>query len=467
METVPTIISKPRIRNREQIIKNGKTPTIRRARSLALMSIECALNAADPKLLMHQKVKVENLCLSIGDRFFDLGSFKHVYVVGGGKAGAAMAQALEETLGTHITAGTVNVPRGNKQGKSLIELNETSHPIPDPAGVAGTNRMITIAEKAKENDLVICLISGGGSSLMPLPREGVTLEDKRAVTDALLKSGAAINEINIVRKHLSAFKGGWLAKKAYPATVVNMILSDVMGDPLDAIASGPTVPDPSTFSDAQKTLEKHNLWETVPASVRKVFSEGIQGLLEETPKPGDAVFAKVHNVLIGNNRTACQAAAKCLKREGLKTILFDKPLEGEARQMGKALASFATKVTDYSFSLQKPLAVVAGGETTVEVKGKGLGGRNQELALAAALNLTDAQTCVIASLNTDGVDGPTNSAGAIIDGYTINRSLRAGLDPEKSLAENDSYTFFAKLGDLLLTGPTGTNVNDISVIVIL
>jgi glycerate 2-kinase len=455
------------IKNRDQVIQNGETPIVQKARSLALKSLECALNAADPKLLLDQKVKLEKMCLRVGDCFFDLKAFKHVYVVGGGKAGALMAQAIEETLGANVTAGIVNVSRGNLQQTRIIELNEANHPVPDQAGVEGTLRMIGIADQASADDLVICLISGGGSSLLPLPREGITLEDKQAITVALLRSGAAITEINIVRKHLSAFKGGWLAKKAYPATVISLILSDVVGDSLDAIASGPTVPDPSTFVDAQKTLEKYNLWASAPSSVRKVLSDGAQGLLEETPKPGDCIFEKVYNVLIGNNRIASQAAAGFLKSEGLKTIHFDEPLEGEARQVGKALASFANKVSDYSFSLPKPLAVVAGGETTVTVTGKGSGGRNQELELSAALNLKDAQTVVIASLSTDGVDGPTNAAGAIVDGYSIKRSSQSSLDAEKFLADNNSYQFFAKLGDLLFTGQTGTNVNDISVIVIL
>ncbi len=456
-----------KIKNREQIIENGEALIVQRARFLAIKSLECALGAADPRLLLRQKISFENSCLKVGEYFFDLGAFKNIYVVGGGKAGAVMAQALEEILGAHITAGTVNVPRGSKQEESVIQFNVASHPIPDQAGVDGTRQIMEIVDQATADDLVICLISGGGSSLMPMPREGITLEDKQAITNAMLKSGAKIAEINVVRKHLSAFKGGWLAKKAYPATVISLVLSDVIGDHLDAIASGPTVPDPSTFSDAQKTLEKYNLWTTAPSSVRKVLSEGAQGLLDETPKPGDASFAKVHNILIGNNRTATQAAAECLKFEGLKTILFDEPLEGEANQVGKALASFANKVSDYNFSLPKPLAVVAGGETTVTVKGKGLGGRNQEMSLAAALNLKDAQTCVIASLSTDGVDGPTDSAGAIVDCYSIKRGLHAGLDPEKLMAENDSYNFFSKIGDLLITGPTRTNVNDISVIVIL
>lgn len=455
-----------RIRNREQLVKNGATPLIRMARSLALKSLELALNAVDPKILMYQKVKLKNHCLKVGDISFDLDSFKNVYVVGGGKAGSGMAEAIEEILGSRITAGTLNVPRGSR-GDGFIELNETSHPIPDQAGVDATRRMIKIAEQATKADLVICLISGGGSSLMPFPREGVTLDDKKIITNALLNSGAAIDEINVVRKHLSAFKGGWLAKKAYPATVVNIILSDVVGDPLGSIASGPTVPDASTFIEAKKILEKYNLWTNVPSSVNKILTAGARGLLEETPKPGDPVFVKVHSVLIGSNRTACQGATEWLKNKGITTILFDEPLEGKARRMGKRLANFATKATESYFPIQKPLAAVVGGETTVVVKGKGLGGRNQELSLAAALNLSHTQNCVIASLATDGLDGPTKSAGAIVDGFTLKRSLHAGIDPDKSLAENDSHSFFEEIEDLIITGATGTNVNDISVIVIL
>jgi glycerate-2-kinase len=378
-----------------------------------------------------------------------------------------MVQAIEALVGSRITAGLVNVPYGTKRETRIVALNEANHPVPDQAGVKGTSQMLEIAKQAQISDLVICLISGGGSSLMPLPCEGVSLEDKQSMTSALLKSGAPINEVNIVRKHLSAFKGGWLAKKAYPATILNLVLSDVVGDPLDSIASGPTVPDPSTFSDAQKILEKYGLWLTAPTSDRKVLSEGAAGLLEETPKSEDPAFTNVYNVIIGNNQTASHASAEYLKSEGLKTIHFDDPLEGEASQIGKALANFARKVSVYSFSLPKPLGVVAGGETTVTVKGKGLGGRNQELELSAALNLKDAENCVIASLSTDGVDGPTDAAGAIVDGGTLKRAVALGLDLEKFLAENDSYTFFSKLGDIIITKPTGTNVNDISVIVVL
>ncbi len=455
------------IKNRTSLIENGATLQLRKARDLALQSLECALNAADPKQLMHSKIKLEKSCLQVGDRSIDLLPFKHVFVVGGGKAGDAMARAIEEILGERITAGLVNVPHGTKQKTRIIKLNEASHPVPDQAGIAGTCHMIAIAEQAEQNDLVICLISGGGSSLMPLPREGITLEDKQTLTNALLKSGAAITEINVVRKHLSAFKGGWLAKKAYPATVLNLILSDVMDDPLDSIASGPTVPDPSTFSDARKILEKYGLWCTAPVSVREVLTCGEMGLLEETPKAGDPAFEKTKNFVIGNNQTAIQAAVEFLRSEGLNTLLLADFLEGEARQAGQALAKFANEVFAYGKPLPKPLGVVAGGETTVTVTGTGSGGRNQELALSAALHLNEPQWGVIASLSTDGVDGPTCAAGAIVDSCTLKRAKRLKLTPQTFLKENDSHHFFSKLGDLIITGPTGTNVNDITVIVVL
>jgi glycerate 2-kinase len=456
------------VQNRRQLIENGTTPQLRQARSFAIKSLECALNAADPKQLIHSKIKLKNSYLTVnGGDSFSLERFKNIYVVGGGKASALMAQALEEVLGKHITAGLVNVPYGAKLETKIVELNEASHPIPDQAGVEGTFRIMDIVDQAKGDELVICLISGGGSSLMPLPRAGILLQDIRTLTDTLLKSGASIIEINIVRKHLSAFKGGWLAKKAYPATLINLLLSDVIGDSIESIASGPSAPDSSTFCDAQKVLEKYNLWQTTSSSIRKVLSEGVKGLLEETPKPKDPAFANVHNVIIGNNRTATQAAAEYLKAEGLKTIHFDDPLDGEASHIGKALAKFAGKVSAYDFSLPKPIAVVAGGETTVKVKGDGIGGRNQELELSAALHLADSETCVIASLSTDGVDGPTDAAGAIIDGYTLKRAAQFGLDPAKSLEHNDSYSFFSRLSDLVVTKPTGTNVNDISVIIVL
>ena len=395
----------------------------------------------------------------------DLSKFKHVYVIGGGKAGGKMAQAIEEILGKHVTSGIVNVPYGLHQITRVIELNEASHPVPDEAGVRGTTRIMALAEQAQENDLVICLISGGGSSLMPLPREGIDLKDKQALTSMLVKSGAEIKEINAVRKHISAFKGGWLAKRAFPATVLNLILSDVIGDPLDSIASGPTVPDKSTFSEAIEILKKYNLWINAAVSIRRVLSEGAKGLLEETPKMGDLAFKKVYTLVIGNNQTACLAAVDCLRSKGVTTQLLTRTMQGEAREVGKVLARFANEMLDCSIAIRRPMAIVAGGETTVTVRAKGLGGRNQELALSVALNLKEAKECVVACFSTDGIDGPTDAAGAIVDGYTMERAKQLELDSEKYLASNDSYNFFVKLGDLILTEATGTNVNDISIIV--
>ena len=452
--------------NREKLIENAETSDIRRGRNLALQCLEQAVNAVEPKRLIKAKIKVKNDQLQVEGYTFDLGKFKHIYVVGGGKAGGKMAQAIEEILGKRVTAGIVNIPYGTSKKTNVIELNEASHPVPDEAGVAGTFRIMALAEQAKEDDLVICLISGGGSSLMPLPHESISLKDKQALTNALLKSGAAITEINAVRKHLSAFKGGWLAKKAYPATLLNLVLSDVMGDPLDSIASGPTVPDTSTFSDARKILEKYDLWLKMPVSIRKILSEGERGLLQETPKPNDFVFEKVHNFVIGNNRTASQAAIDFLGSKGLNTLLLADMLAGEAKEVGKALAKLANEGFVCT-STSRSLGIVAGGETTVTVRGKGVGGRNQELALSAALNLKESEECVIASFSTDGIDGPTDAAGAIIDGFTLKRARQLGLDPEKYIANNDSYSFFSKLGDLIYTGATGTNVNDLSVIVAL
>jgi len=455
------------IENKEQLVKNGVTQLNRKARILALKSLEYALNTIDPKQLMKSRLLLKKSLLKVNGYSFDLKNFKNVYVIGGGKASGSMAEALEQILGKHIANGLVNIPHGSEHKTEIIKFQEASHPIPDKSGVEGTRRMLEIAEQAKREDLIICLISGGGSSLMPLPRGGITIKDKRKITDELLKCGATINEINTVRKHVSDFKGGWLAKKAYPATVLNLILSDVVGDPLDSIASGPTVPDSTTFSDAIKVLKKHRLWDKASVSIKRVLSNGEKGLIPETPKANDKAFEKVYNVVIGNNRFASLAVREQLRSAGLNTLLLTSTLEGEARHIGVMLASIACEVALSGNPVPKPAGIIAGGETTVTVTGKGLGGRNQEIALASALKVGGLDGVVVASLSTDGVDGPTDAAGAIVDGKTIARAAEMDLNPEEFLAENDSYNFFSKLGDLIFTGPTGTNVNDVSVIVVL
>jgi len=455
------------IKNKEQLIGNGETRSDRKARTLALESLEAALKAADPIHIIKSRLSLKNSTLRVNSDSFKLTKFKNIYVVGGGKATGAMAEALEQVLGKRITKGLVNVPHGTKSKTAIIELHRASHPVPDESGVEGTRGMVEIAEQAEKDDLVICLISGGGSSLMPLPRNGISINDKKEITNVLLKCGATINEFNTVRKHISDFKGGWLAKKAYPATILNLILSDVVGDPLDFIASGPTVPDSTTFGDAVKVLEKYKLWDRTPVSIRKVLSDGEKGLILETPKAGDEAFKKTHNVVVGNNRLASLASCEHSKLQGLNALLLTATLEGEARQVGTVLATIAHEVASSGNPVRKPACIVAGGETTVTVTGKGKGGRNQEMALATAMKLGGMDGVVIASLSTDGIDGPTDAAGAVIDGKTLARASQLRLVPEIFLADNDSYDFFSKLGDLVLTGPTSTNVNDVSVIIIL
>jgi glycerate 2-kinase len=456
-----------KIKNKEKLIENGETEQNRKARTIALQTLEYALDAVDPAKLLKLKVNFKDSKLNAGKYSFDLRKFRNVYVLGGGKAGGLMASALEEVLGKRVTAGVVNAPHGDKHKTSIIRLHKAAHPIPDEAGIVGTRQMLALAEEADHADLVIMLISGGGSSLMPLPRNGISLRDKRELTGKLLKSGAKISEINAVRKHLSGFKGGWLAKRAYPATMLNLVLSDVVGDSLESIASGPTVPDSTTYTDARRVLEKYGLWKNASASVGGLISSGEKGLSAETPKPGDPAFQKVCSVILGNSRSAALAAITYLRSEGLNPLLLTSTLEGEASTVGTVLSSVAKEIATSGSPVPKPAALVASGETVVTVRGKGVGGRNQELALSAALKLRGVEGAVIVSLSTDGIDGPTDAAGAIVDGKTVKRAMRLKLNPEDYLAENDSYSFFSKLGDLIVTGSTGTNVNDISVIVIL
>ncbi len=457
-----------KIKNSGQLFKNARSPPDRKARELAIKALDAALDAVDPDAIIKSRVKAQGRLLKIADLSFNLNDFKNIYVVGGGKASGCMAMALEEVLGDYLKEGVVNVPYAcPSYPTEKVRLQRANHPIPDLAGVEGARNMLDLVGHAKENDLIISLISGGGSSLMPQPAKGVSLQDMGKITDALLKSGATIREINTVRKHISGLKGGWLAKKAYPATVVNLILSDVVGDPLDSIASGPTVADPTTFQDAIEILQHHKLWREAPASVKKVLLDGQNGLVPETPKPGDKVFEKVHNIVVGNTMTAAGAAYKILKNSGLNVLLLTSCLEGQAKDVGTILASVANEIVTSGNPVSRPAAIVAGGETTVAVVGKGKGGRNQEIALGAALKVIDTDGVVVASLSTDGVDGPTDAAGAVVDGKTLLRAHDLKLDPRRSLAENDSYAFFSKLGDLIFTGPTGTNVCDVSIVVAL
>jgi len=445
---------------------------------IALALLATALAAADPRQAIHRSLRRHDDTLSVGDRTYDLQQYRHIYVVGGGKAAIPMAIAIEEILGDRITAGIVNTRRGHQQKTSpeqapevipspqRIAVVEAGHPIPDEDGQAGTERMASLLRQAEAHDLVICLISGGGSALMALPAPGITLADKQAVTAALLASGATINEINTVRKHLSQSKGGNLALLAYPAEVITLILSDVVGNPLDVIASGPTVPDPSTFADAWDILERYGLIDKVPPAVRQRLKDGRAGLYPDTPTAEHPAFSRTFNLVVADNRIAAQAIVTEASKRGFNALLLSTSVEGEAREVAKVYAAMAREIAETNAPLPRPACLVAGGETTVTLRGQGKGGRNQEMALAAALKIANLEGTVILCAATDGSDGPTDAAGAIADGTTVARALSLGLDPMAYLANNDSYHFFDQLGDLVITGPTHTNVNDLTVILV-
>ena len=416
-----------------------------------------------------ENLKLDGSRLFVRHEPYDLSHVKGIYVVGAGKACAQMALALENILGDRITEGCVNILRGTggEYHTERITLNEASHPLSDQAGVRGSERMIQLAENAGKSDLVICLISGGGSALMPLPRKGVSLNEKQTITKSLLRAGANINELNAVRKHLSEIKGGWLAKKVGGASVVTLILSDVVGDPVDVIASGPTAADRTTFNDAISILKEYRLWKGAPKGIRKILADGKAGRIAETPKTEDEAFNRVKHFILFNNRQACEAAAAFLKSCQVTTAILSTAIEGEANQIGRVLGSVVREMAVWDRPLAKPSAFIIGGETTVTVRGKGTGGRNQEVALGAALSMSSIESAVVASMGTDGIDGPTDAAGAIVDGNTISRADALQMKAEKFLADNDSYNFFLRLGDLIRTGPTGTNVNDVAIIIAL
>jgi hydroxypyruvate reductase len=392
----------------------------------------------------------------------DLARYRHIYVVGAGKAGAAMARAAERVLGRRITRGLLNVKYGHVAPLRRIELHECGHPVPDQRGVEGARRIAAIAAGAGPDDLVLCLISGGASALLPLPADPITLDEKQEVTKLLLASGADIHEINAVRKHISQIKGGQLARLAYPARVLSLLLSDVIGDDLDAIGSGPTAPDASTFARARAILEKYEIFRRAPASIRERLERGGRGQLPETPKQGDAIFTRVRNVVIGNNRLAVDAAAARARQLGFHTMVLSTFVEGETREIARMHAAIAKEIVHAGRPLKPPACVITGGETTVTLRGGGLGGRNQEFVLSAGMDISGLQNTIVLSAGTDGSDGPTDAAGAIADGRTFARDPRA---PE-FLARNDSYRYFEGVGDLVVTGPTGTNVMDVRVILV-
>ncbi|MFZ5928898.1 MAG: glycerate kinase type-2 family protein [Acidobacteriota bacterium] len=421
----------------------------------ALSIFRAAVQAADPRRTVKAALEKQ-----------DLSRYRRIFVVGAGKASAAMAQAAEQALGRRIHGGWINTKDGHLAPLKRITLHEASHPVPDARGVEGARRIAEIAAQAQEGDLLLCLISGGGSALLPLPLEPLTLEEKQETTRLLLACGATIHEINAVRKHLSAIKGGKLARLAHPAHVLALLLSDVVGDPLDVIGSGPAAPDTSTFATAWAVIEKYGLQEKIPARARRLLEEGLAGRMAETPKPGDPCFLRTRNVIVGSNRLAVDAAARRARELGYRPLVLSTTIEGETRDIAGMHAAIAREIVTTGRPARPPVCVISGGETTVTLRGQGLGGRNQEFALAAAIVLEGLPGVLAFSAGTDGTDGPTDAAGAMADGTTLARAAQLGLDARRALAQNDSYHFFEPLGDLVMTGPTGTNVMDVRLMLV-
>ena len=437
---------------------------MRKLRKDAVTIFKAALRAANPTEAVLRNLELNGATLRAGRQRYDLKKIRDIYVIGAGKASAAMAVAVERLLGPRITGGLVNVKYNHTARLRRVRLNECGHPVPDEAGVRGAREIAEMVTRTHAEDLVICVISGGASALLPFPAMPITLAEKQETTKLMLQCGANIGEINAVRKHISSIKGGRLAALAYPARVLALLLSDVIGDDLSVIGSGATVPDPSTFRDAWRVLEKYGLTDRVPKAVRERLRAGLAGAIPDTPKPEDPAFARTQNLLVGSNRLALDAAAVEAKRLGYKPLVLSSTIEGETREIARMHAAIAREMVTEGRPVKPPACIITGGETTVTIRGEGLGGRSQEFALAAAIDLAGVDKVAVLCGGTDGTDGPTDAAGGVIDGGTYERARAKGLDPLASLRNNDSYHLLQKTGDLLMTGPTNTNVMDVRLV---
>ncbi len=430
------------------------------AQPLVRKLITAGLDAADPYRQLLKHVSLHGQSLRVGRKIYDLSRVDRIIVVGAGKASARMAQALEKVLGRRVADGLVIVKTGHALPTKRIAIREAAHPIPDRAGLHATQQLLSLVKHLGPRDLLFVLLSGGASSLLPAPVPGVTLTDKQRTTRLLLRSGATINEINIVRKHLSVIKGGGLATSTR-AKIVTLILSDVIGDDLGSIGSGPTVADSSTFADAVDVLERYRIWRAVPIAVRHYLDRGRKGIVPETLKPGSRRVRSVHHQIIGTNRFMLEAVAHTAGMIGLRTILLPTAVLGEASSAARQLTAVSERI------VKRPCCVVAGGEPTVTVTGKGKGGRAQEFAAAAAWEIAGLPNTWVVALGSDGTDGPTDAAGAMVSGETVARAKRSGVNLRSAVNRHDTYPAFKTLGCHIHTGPTGTNVNDLYLLLLL
>jgi len=432
----------------------------------AIKIFQAGLQAVAPGAAINRFCRLDGDSFIVDGQKYNLDRFNKIFVIGAGKAGASMAKAIEEMLSERISDGIITVKYSHLEELQKIRIKEAGHPVPDQNGYDGAREIYQLASSADEKTLVICLISGGGSALMVLPVAGISLKDKQTATKILLGCGATIHEINTIRKHLSAIKGGGLARAIYPATLISLILSDVVGDNLDSIASGPCVPDSTTFADCKAILTKYSIEKKIPSSILKHIESGMAGSVLETAKTGQKFFEKTHNVIVGCNFNALLKAKEKADELGYNTLLLSSMIEGITRDVAANHMAIAREIQLHGYPLQQPACLLTGGETTVHLRGTGKGGRNQEFVLAAALKLSDMKNITVLSGGTDGTDGPTDAAGAFADETTLQRAQMAGFDAHEYLENNDSYHFFEKLGDLYKTGPTNTNVMDIRIILI-
>lgn len=432
----------------------------------AEMIFNAGLEAVDPIGCMQRHLRLDDDDLLVGGRCYRLAEIRHIYVIGAGKAAALMAKAVEGILAGLISDGIVVTKYGHGVALDRVRVIEAGHPVPDENGVKGAEAILNLLAGAQHTDLILALISGGGSALMTAPANGLTLDEKQATTRALLACGASIDEINVIRKHMSRIKGGQLCRAVNGAAMTALILSDVIGDDVQTIASGATAVDNSTFDQCREIIDRYELSGKIPHSVWKRIENGCHGNVSETPKSGDEACAKVHNVIIGCLADAIRACCEKARQIGFSPLILSSRIQGEAREVAKVLCAVAKEAQHSGNPVKPPACLLSGGETTVTLKGNGKGGRNMELALSAALELEGTRRIVLLSAGTDGTDGPTDAAGAFADGTSVENAHRRGLSAVQMLKNNDAYPFFKKINGLLITGPTRTNVMDLQIVLV-
>ncbi|MEL9940358.1 MAG: glycerate kinase [Ignisphaera sp.] len=440
-------------------IKNFGELAVSDLHRLALELAEHGLAVADPYNAVRSSVSLDGKRILVGGEVIEAEG--QIHVIGFGKASKRMAMALNDLLGDRIVGGVVITPDeigyiGN------IKLVRGNHPIPGKDTLNSSQLLLDyVSSNVSENDIVFVVISGGGSALFEVPEDGISLDDIAWISRELMRRGADIFELNAVRKRFSKVKGGKLLRFLKAKKVVSLIISDVIGDRLDTIASGPTAPDDTTFRDVYNILKRRGVWGYMKDSMKRIVELGLEGIIADTPKRGDNIFNKVFNIIIASNKMVLDAMAEKARGQGFNTLILTSMLEGEAREVGKVLASVMRSIDVYGMPLKRPVAILAGGETVVTVRGNGIGGRNQELCLSLSISIRGMNNVVALCMGTDGIDGISPAAGAIVDGKTYYEGLEQGLDPQECLENNDSYTYFSKLRRAIITGYTGTNVNDI------